>query len=186
MNTSRLLSYLFRLTFIASVAAGVEARAQISPPSRTSTGELIIRSDPRLTETSHSRSPNDDPRFRVSNDVAFLLGKAKSAANARKPRYAEAESAYRRVIAFDATEVRAYEGLGSVYLAQKLYDEAIDSYEQAVARSPRRPEAHYGLGVAHYEAGHREGAAAQGAILRALKGDKPKKLADKLDALIAQ
>jgi tetratricopeptide (TPR) repeat protein len=131
-------------------------------------------------------SPDDDYRPRFRSNFTYLLEQAKSASKSHPPRYAYAEGLYRRIIEINPGEVRAYEGLGSIYLAQKKYDEAIASYEQAAEQAPLRPEAHYGLGVAYYEAGHKEEAAVQSGVLRALKRDKSRKLADKLDALIAK
>jgi tetratricopeptide (TPR) repeat protein len=76
-------------------------------------------------------------------------------------RAADAESAFRRVLAIDPTDLGARVNLGQLYLQQRKYDEAAELFRAAFAAEPYNATAAYNLGVALTRGGRTdEGAAA--------------------------
>ncbi len=63
----------------------------------------------------------------VKDRVKLLLDDARSLA--RDMKWAEAEKRYLEVLAIDKRNFEAYKGLGSIYLKQKLYPQAKETYD---------------------------------------------------------
>ena len=62
-------------------------------------------------------------------------------------RNAEAEKAYRRVIALDPKDADVYADLEALYIQEGRLDEAIAMYKQAIALNPNNVTAYFDLGV---------------------------------------
>lgn len=168
--------------FLALLATAVATQAQVGNVDPSS------RSDPRTTGTNGQplgSSVEPFPRRPVYNTsmVSVLLDMGDDARRAKPPRYDEAITTFKGAIEIAPKEARAYEGLGSVYVAQGRLEDAAKVYEQLVSFKPKRAEAHFRLGVVYRQLGREEDARAQSRTLRELK---KKELAAKLDALLSQ
>ncbi len=82
----------------------------------------------------------------------YILGLVAKAQN----RPDDAVAAFRKVLAFDPTDVGANVNLGQVHLAQKRYAEAVAALKAAVASDPFNSTALYNLGIAFTRAGRAE------------------------------
>ncbi|HKZ80841.1 MAG TPA: tetratricopeptide repeat protein [Pyrinomonadaceae bacterium] len=65
-----------------------------------------------------------------------LIARGNAARNAATPRYSEAEEQYRLAARRQPKDVRAYAGLGNVYLDQNRFVEAVVAYQQAAKVRP--------------------------------------------------
>src|SRR5262245_28574993 len=93
-----------------------------------------------------------DPKFPNSPRVAYLRGLIARAMN----RPADAEAAFKRVLARDADDAASMVNLGQLYLQDRRVDEAIGVLRAAVAREPANATARYGLGQALIRSGARD------------------------------
>jgi tetratricopeptide (TPR) repeat protein len=92
---------------------------------------------PQNTETS------PDPKDVVEDAIAS----GNTALDAKN--YGEAESQYRRAIALNPQDSRAYYGLGNAYFYQTRYTDAIEPYKQAISLNSNDWLVYYYLGITY-------------------------------------
>jgi len=65
-----------------------------------------------------------------------IIARGNAARNAETPRYSEAEEQYKLAARRQPKDVRAYAGLGNIYLDQSRFVDAVNAYQQAVQIRP--------------------------------------------------
>lgn len=105
---------------------------------------------PRLPETfAKIHFPKPRLKFLKRADGAnFYLNQAEESAN--REDYAEAERQFIKAIEKDAHSEPAFAGLGRIYLAQKKYGEAIETYKFLIKHYPENDAYHANLGQSYH------------------------------------
>lgn len=187
MSVPRLSPHLLLFSVLSLLVTAGAAHAQ---GPRTPDGRLIVRSDPRSAENARGGSTagkdaggtSPSRQSHKEKMVRSLLDTGAQARTATPARYEQAVAAYNEALKLDPKEVRAYEGLGLTYAAEKKFEDAAKAFEQAVKIKPDRAEVHYNLGLLYHRLGRLEDVRAKSRTLRELK---KKELAAKLEALVA-
>lgn len=150
------------------------------PPSQPISGPRHETGWPRRTT-----APNLPPysRSEMKARARDMLKLADKAYRSTPPLYEYAMDTYREAAKLNPKDERGYVGLGNVYSSLKRYDIAALMYARAAEIKPKSAEARYGLGAAYFAQGKKDAALNELQLLRSLK---KKKLADKLEALMAR
>jgi Flp pilus assembly protein TadD len=74
-----------------------------------------------------------------------IIAKGNAARIAARPRYSEAELAYKQAAREVPDDPRTHAGLGNVYLDQGRFANAVDAYQQALQYDPDNPEIYNNL-----------------------------------------
>jgi lipoprotein NlpI len=85
----------------------------------------------------------------VNEQLEEAIAAGNDARDRRPPDYEKAEQAYRLAAKIDPQAVRAYEGLGNIFIDQKKYAEALAAYQQAVQLGSSNPQVFENLGDAY-------------------------------------
>ena len=73
----------------------------------------------------------------VNEELEEAIAAGNDARDRKPPDYEKAEQAYRLAAKIDPKAVRAYEGLGNIFIDQKKYAEAFAAFQQAVSSGAR-------------------------------------------------
>jgi tetratricopeptide (TPR) repeat protein len=129
---------------------------------------LRIKGDESSPATQQSVRPfsnqNDELTKREVDDAISRGNQQRDA-----KRYGEAEQEYRRALAINPNEARAYDGLGNVLYDQKLFDRARTEFKRAVQLNPHDAQSHYGLGLVYLMTNKNSDAMDEYRALRTLK-----------------
>ncbi len=79
-------------------------------------------------------------RSEINEPLEDAIAAGNDARDAKPPNYEAAEKAYRLAAQIDPREVRAYEGLGNIFIDQIKYAEAIDAYQRAIRFGSKNPQ----------------------------------------------
>ena len=92
-----------------------------------------------------SARPQPRAKIRAQNQ---LIAKGNAARSAATPRYSEAEQTYLQAARQDPDDVRAFVGLGNVYLDQGKFAQAVEQYQRAIKVRPEYVDTYMPLGFA--------------------------------------
>jgi len=90
--------------------------------------QKLVDLEKKYQKESNAKSQKSD--VNISQKVIKLLIEAEE--NCKKGHSAEAEKQFIEVISLDPKNIRAYSGLGEVYLQQKEYEQALQTFEYLV------------------------------------------------------
>ena len=94
------------------------------------------------------RPPTRPAKIPVAEQIEDAIDRGNTARDADK--LEEAEKQYRHAISLNASEWRAWYGLGNVYNDGGNYDQAIDALTEALRLNSASAEAHHSLGTAYF------------------------------------
>lgn len=123
--------------------------------------------NPSLDRRSHPTAPRPTPRrsspadnTRPATDpFEDALAAGNSALDTKN--YDGALAQYRRAIALNPNDARAYYGLGNAYFYQQRYADAVEPYRQAIALNSNDAVLHYYLGITYDHLPRRQEAIAE-------------------------
>ncbi|HEX8197953.1 MAG TPA: FG-GAP-like repeat-containing protein [Pyrinomonadaceae bacterium] len=101
------------------------------------------------SRTEAQKAAESAPDFPQSFYILGLIARTQN-------RTDDAVSAFKRVLAIDATDVGANINLGQIYMQQRQYDDAAAAFRVAIAAEPYNSTALYNLATALLRAGKRE------------------------------
>jgi lipoprotein NlpI len=97
--------------------------------------------------------PSASPTAAVNEELEEAIAAGNNARDSKPPNFEEAEKAYRLAARIAPQDVRAYEGLGNIFIDQKRYAEAFEAYQQAVKLGSNNPQVFENLGDSYLALG---------------------------------
>ena len=190
MSTFRFAPRLLILSALSLHVAATAARAQVGTANRPSDVAPVVRSDSRASPRVSSYPKSKDEwdvllRNRPADArrmASSAISDGRRALDAKPPQYLKAMRLFDYAARLNPKDERALVGLGDLYVATRLFSEAEMAYSKALKIKWKSGEAHYGLGVVYHAQGRLDAARDELQVLRSLK---KKKLAAKLEALLA-
>lgn len=116
-----------------NTTARVDATKNTSIPNNTTTQpEQTARVNENVTTPETTTTTTTEPAApTVADQVEDAIEQGNNARDARPPRYAEAERAYKKAAELNPNDARAYAGLGNVYFDQRMFPDAETNFQQA-------------------------------------------------------
>ena len=159
LRISLVLSFLCALPFTSAWSAGQGPGGEVirrppSPPvgdikpGRTSASRIKAQVENEIKLANEARQA----RIQLSIDYILADESSEKEYNAKRASSFRREAAhYRRALALNPKEWRAYYGLGNTYLDQGLYARAVAAYNQALRYSKDNIDVYVALGDAYYQ-----------------------------------